>query len=1188
MFAFDSTVIQRRWFKLLLGVVFAGAVAACSDGGSDSELPPPATGSVAGLAVSAATGAPLAGVTVASGTASTTTAADGRYSLTGVAPGAAVVTFTASGHARGFANATVAVGQTAAASARLTPIGTTQTYSAATGATITMPGTPAAVTLPPAGIVDGAGAAYAGTVTVELTPISPALDPGNMPGDMTTRIGDGTVQPIESFGAMTVTLLDAAGNRLDLASGSTATVRIPLSTRSPTPPATVPLFFFDETTGLWVEEGSATLQGAAPDQYYEGTVGHFTTWNADQVANTVAVNGCVQEADGTRVSGALVKSDGIDYSGRASAISNAEGNFSVAIRRGSTASVAAEMDGRYSNSVTVGPSEATIVLENCLALGNGTPVFFLAPQSQSVTEGGFAVFQAIARGQAPLRYQWQRNGEDIAGATTSVLLVDPVGNADDGAAYRAVATNAAGSTHSEAATLTVASLPPVIAVPPAALSVVAGQPASFMVQMLPQGAPLAYQWLRNGTPIDGATQQSYTLAAAQLADSGASFAVRVSNAVAEVTSAAATLTVTVAPVNVSITSHPASTSVYVGQSAQFAVQATGSAPLTYQWRRDGQPIAGATAASYTINPTALADNGAVFSVVVSNATGSSTSTDAVLTVTEPPAVAGYYMVAQAGAQADGAIVFANGSQTFRSAALVAVNSTDPGAGVVTVEVAGAAQPLFEPLPQTQFDGTQISNTQQRYTFYLKNSRLYRLDHVSDNGAPTGQVVSALTTGDMCGDGGFIYEPNGLGSLVDLADVTHSWVVLRGPGTDGQCSNADDEFLGVRADMTGTDAAVRFNGTPQVEVWAGNGALAGVIVLDGMNLRRLDANLGNPTTVHTLVTGLSNEESDFVFGAGLPGNWIFRDGDKIHGYRLDGSLGAPALLATLSAQEQTGHIEMTAQGSDAYLAISNGSSSRILRVANDLAVTTVATNGPGEFYDIQATPTRLVFQNQSTLLSMPRTGGDLITLFSTQSMQYLGRVLVAGENVYYETTTYGTGSEFEQAVGIVDSDGGNAQSLPGHAILGALLAPSVDVFGAFNEDVHALILAQGASVDGQHAGSTLKAILGSNRSTLVTYGTLPAEPTPLYVYPAAFAPLHYGQPGLMTLMSFAMEDELTDLMYFDSDSAGLLRLTNNIGVVAPSRAVGLRPLAVRTTPSWLVTRTGLLHAVPAAAARTTQR
>ena len=89
----------------------------------------------------------------------------------------------------------------------------------------------------------------------------------------------------------------------------------------------------------------------------------------------------------------------------------------------------------------------------------------------------------------------------------------------------------------------------------------------------------------------------------------------------------------------SITLQPANQSVTAGQTATFTVAATGTAPLSYQWRKNGTAIAGAASSSYTTPPTTSSDNGSQFSVVVSNRAGSVTSTAATLTVSssaQPP------------------------------------------------------------------------------------------------------------------------------------------------------------------------------------------------------------------------------------------------------------------------------------------------------------------------------------------------------------------------------------------------------------------------------------------------------------------------------------------------------------------------------------------------------------------------
>ncbi len=91
-----------------------------------------------------------------------------------------------------------------------------------------------------------------------------------------------------------------------------------------------------------------------------------------------------------------------------------------------------------------------------------------------------------------------------------------------------------------------------------------------------------------------------------------------------------------AAVSPSIMTQPLDQSVTAGQSASFAVTASGTAPLSYQWQRNGVAIAGANGDTYTLSNTASTDSGAEFTVVVVNATGSTTSSAARLTVSAAP------------------------------------------------------------------------------------------------------------------------------------------------------------------------------------------------------------------------------------------------------------------------------------------------------------------------------------------------------------------------------------------------------------------------------------------------------------------------------------------------------------------------------------------------------------------------
>ena len=88
-----------------------------------------------------------------------------------------------------------------------------------------------------------------------------------------------------------------------------------------------------------------------------------------------------------------------------------------------------------------------------------------------------------------------------------------------------------------------------------------------------------------------------------------------------------------------ITTQPASVSIKASQNASFYVASTGTAPINYQWNKNGLPISGATSATYTTSLTAV-DDDAKFNVVVSNNAGSITSNTATVTVTTVPLPAG--------------------------------------------------------------------------------------------------------------------------------------------------------------------------------------------------------------------------------------------------------------------------------------------------------------------------------------------------------------------------------------------------------------------------------------------------------------------------------------------------------------------------------------------------------------------
>ena len=276
------------------------------------------------------------------------------------------------------------------------------------------------------------------------------------------------------------------------------------------------------------------------------------------------------------------------------------------------------------------PTTSSITTQSPAAVA---PAIGTQPLAQSVVIGHAAVFSVEATGTEPLTYQWKKNSSDIAGATSSTYTTPVIGSGDNGAVFTVLVSNSVGTVTSNNAVLTVSTAPvaPAIGTQPLAQSVATGQAATFSVAATGTG-PFTYQWKKNGSDIAGATSSTYTTPAIGSGDNGAQFSVVVSNSAGKVTSSNAVLTVSTstAAVAPAIGTQPLTQSVATGQAATFSVVATGTGPFTYQWKKNGSDIAGATSSTYTTPAIGSGDNGAQFSVVVSNSAGKVTSSNAVL------------------------------------------------------------------------------------------------------------------------------------------------------------------------------------------------------------------------------------------------------------------------------------------------------------------------------------------------------------------------------------------------------------------------------------------------------------------------------------------------------------------------------------------------------------------------------
>lgn len=234
--------------------------------------------------------------------------------------------------------------------------------------------------------------------------------------------------------------------------------------------------------------------------------------------------------------------------------------------------------------------------------------------------------------------------------------------------YRVRAVNAAGtSPSSNIVTVSTQPQPPAIATQPTNKGALLGDTITLTV-VATGSAPLGYQWrkqsgtdfvdLTDGGSVSGATTDALTLTNVGATDAG-TYQVHVSNTAGTVDSDAVTVSVSSGNVAPAIVTQPVGQSVNQGGTATFTVAASGVPTPTYQWRKDGVDITGATSATLTLKNLQATD-AASYSVVATNVAGTATSNDAVLVVNLPPAIA---------TQPSGQTVDQGGATTFTVVAM---------------------------------------------------------------------------------------------------------------------------------------------------------------------------------------------------------------------------------------------------------------------------------------------------------------------------------------------------------------------------------------------------------------------------------------------------------------------------------------------------------------------------------------
>ncbi|NEU07538.1 T9SS type A sorting domain-containing protein [Flavihumibacter sp. R14] len=358
----------------------------------------------------------------------------------------------------------------------------------------------------------------------------------------------------------------------------------------------------------------------------------------NQPVTVVASNPCGNSAVSQTFGISVNRFAGVTVGSNQSICSGQSINVVATLTGNATSAVWSAPSGSFSNIVTAGTNPITVsatytptilngnvnlLVTTNLPAGNCTPAVAGTAQltvtvnqvpiitsqpvaTQTLCSGSAATFSVAATGTG-LSYQWQKAGINIPGATSSILTLNNITTGDAGNYTVTVSgTSPCTPVTSSAAALIVNQAVAISTQPIATQTVCSGSAVNFTVAAT--GTGLTYQWRRGTTNIPGATSATLTINSATVADSGTDYNVVISGTgpCTPLTSSNAVLVVNEV---VAITNQPVATQTLCsGSTASFSVTATGTG-LSYQWRRAGVNIPGATSATLTLNNITTADAG---------------------------------------------------------------------------------------------------------------------------------------------------------------------------------------------------------------------------------------------------------------------------------------------------------------------------------------------------------------------------------------------------------------------------------------------------------------------------------------------------------------------------------------------------------------------------------------------------
>ncbi|MDO8892712.1 MAG: carboxypeptidase regulatory-like domain-containing protein [Sulfurimicrobium sp.] len=349
---------------LMAGMLVVWGCGGDDDGGGN----PPATtyGSISGIVDGGSVKSAISGATITVGTLTTTSNEQGYFSLANVPVGNRVVNIAQSGYLSVQRVVTVVAGENLHIPNIYLPFAVDFAIDGDNGGSATVgDGT---VTFAADSFVDADGDPYTGEVNLEVSTVVPQ-DPNfydAFPGDFEGIREDGTTTQFVSFGFMGVNMYNADKSaEVRLAPGTTAELSLQVD-ESKRVVDQIPMWWFDEATGVWREDGAADYV----DGSFVADVSHFTTWNWDlPVDDVCTIEGTVLNMNEQPVAGARVFSRGVDYAIMDDDFTDAAGHFSVRAMKNASSDVWA-MRGSFASAivnVTVG-TECPVVLESPLML----------------------------------------------------------------------------------------------------------------------------------------------------------------------------------------------------------------------------------------------------------------------------------------------------------------------------------------------------------------------------------------------------------------------------------------------------------------------------------------------------------------------------------------------------------------------------------------------------------------------------------------------------------------------------------------------------------------------------------------------------------------------------------------------------------------------------------------------------